>query len=166
DDNRPLFETKKGAKLLDDLKRLEKAFPESVGKLRALARAETDDLLVVVAGDSAHHIAASDTKLAGRLSEREIAVLSAAGNLRVELARKYADRHGAFAATEAVVGAPERATNLVDGAAAFRPLWVTDFPMFEHDVETGRWAPAHHPFTSPHEEDMDRLESDPASVRA
>ena len=166
DDNRPLFETKKGAKLLDDLKRLEKAFPESVGKLRALANGEADDLLVIVAGDSAHHIAASDTKLAGRLSEREIAVLSAAGNLRVELAKKYADRHGAFAATEAVVGAPERATSLVDGTAAFRPLWVTDFPMFEHDVETGRWAPAHHPFTSPHEEDMDRLESDPASVRA
>jgi len=166
DDNRPLFETKKGAKLLDDLKRLEKAFPESVGKLRALANGEADDLLVIVAGDSAHHIAASDTKLAGRLSEREIAVLSAAGNLRVELAKKYADRHGAFAATEAVVGAPERAISLVDGTAAFRPLWVTDFPMFEHDVETGRWAPAHHPFTSPHEEDMDRLESDPASVRA
>ena len=166
DDNRPLFETKKGAKLLDDLKRLEKAFPESVGKLRALVNAEADDLLVIVAGDSAHHIAASDTKLAGRLSEREIAVLSAAGNLRVELAKKYADRHGAFAATEAVVQSPERATSLVDGAAAFRPLWVTDFPMFEHDVETGRWAPAHHPFTSPHEEDMDRLESDPASVRA
>ncbi|MGB6157161.1 MAG: amino acid--tRNA ligase-related protein, partial [Acidobacteriaceae bacterium] len=45
-------------------------------------------------------------------------------------------------------------------------LWVTDFPMFEHDPETGSWQPAHHPFTSPHEEDMDRLVSDPASVRA
>ncbi len=166
DDNRPLFDTKKGAKLLDDLKRLEKSFPESVGKLRTLAHAEADDLLLIVAGDAATHIAASDTKLAGRLSEREIAVLSAAGNLRVELAKKYADRHGAFAVTEAVVQAPERATGVVDGAAAFRPLWVTDFPMFEHDVETGRWAPAHHPFTSPHEEDMDRLENDPASVRA
>jgi aspartyl-tRNA synthetase len=166
DDNRPLFDTKKGAKLLDDLKRLEKSFPESVGKLRTLAHAEADDLLLIVAGDAATHIAASDTKLAGRLSEREIAVLSAAGNLRVELAKKYADRYGAFAVTEAVVQAPERATGVVDGAAAFRPLWVTDFPMFEHDVETGRWAPAHHPFTSPHEEDMDRLESDPASVRA
>jgi aspartyl-tRNA synthetase len=55
---------------------------------------------------------------------------------------------------------------LVDGAAAFRPIWVTDFPMFEHDPETGQWMPAHHPFTSPHEEDMDRLVSDPASVRA
>jgi aspartyl-tRNA synthetase len=166
DDNRPLFETKKGAKLLDDLKRLEKSFPEGVAKLRDLAGAEADDLLVIVAGDAAHHISASDTKFAGRLSEREIAVLSAAGNFRVELAKKYADRHAAFAVTEAVVGARERETARVDGSAAFRPLWVTDFPMFEHDPETGRWAPAHHPFTSPHEEDMDRLVSDPASVRA
>jgi aspartyl-tRNA synthetase len=38
--------------------------------------------------------------------------------------------------------------------------------MFEHDAEKGKWMPAHHPFTSPHEEDMDRLVSDPASVRS
>jgi aspartyl-tRNA synthetase len=166
DDNRPLFESKKGAKLLDDLKRLEKSFPESVAKLRELTYADPDDLLVIVAGDAVTHIEASDTKFAGRLSEREIAVLSAAGNLRVELARKYGDRHGAFAITDAVVHAPGTPAALADGAAAFRPLWVTDFPMFEHDPETGSWAPAHHPFTSPHEEDMDRLVSDPASVRA
>jgi aspartyl-tRNA synthetase len=166
DDNRPLFETKKGAKLLDDLKRLEKSFPESVAKLRQLTYAESDDLLVIVAGDAATHIAASDTKFEGRLSEREIAVLSAAGNFRVELTRKYADRHGAFAITDAIVHSPGTAAAPADGAAAFRPLWVTDFPMFEHDPETGSWSPAHHPFTSPHEEDMDRLLSDPASVRA
>jgi len=166
DDNRPLFESKKGAKLLDDLKRLEKSFPESAAKLRELTHAEPDDLLVIVAGDAATHIEASDTKVAGRLSEREIAVLSAAGNLRVELARKYADRHGAFAVTDAVVHAAGTPTALADGSAAFRPLWITDFPMFEHDPETGSWQPAHHPFTSPHEEDMDRLVSDPASVRA
>ena len=166
DDNRPLFETKKGAKLLDDLKRLEKTFPESVAHLRRLTYADPDDLLVIVAGDAATHIAASDTKFEGRLSEREIAILSAAGNFRVELARKYADRHRAFAGTDAVVHSPGTTDAPADGAAAFRPLWVTDFPMFEHDPETGSWAPAHHPFTSPHEEDMDRLVSDPASVRA
>jgi aspartyl-tRNA synthetase len=166
DDNRPLFETKKGAKYIDDLKRLEKSFPDVVTKLRELTQAESDDLVVIVAGDSATHISASDTKSAGRLSEREIAVLSAAGNFRVELAKKYADRHGAFAVTESVVQAPGTPGALADGSLAFRPLWVTDFPMFEHDPETGSWQPAHHPFTSPHEEDMDRLVSDPASVRA
>jgi aspartyl-tRNA synthetase len=166
DDNKPLFDTRKGAKYIDDLKRLEKSFPNAVVKLREMAKAEEGDLLIIVAGDAATHIQASDTKSEGRLSEREIAVYSAAGNFRVELARKYADRHGAFAVTEQVVASPERDSGLVDGSAAFRPIWVTDFPMFEHDPDTGKWMPAHHPFTSPHEEDMDLLISDPAAVRA
>ena len=166
DDNKPLFDTRKGAKYIDDLKRLEKGFPEAAAKVRELAKAEPDDLLIIVAGDAGAHIQASDTKFEGRLSEREIAVYSAAGNFRVELARKYADRHGAFSVTDAVVSDERRNTGVVDGSKAFRPIWVTDFPMFEHDPETGKWMPAHHPFTSPHEEDMDRLVSDPASVRA
>jgi len=167
DENRPLFDTRKGAKYIDDLKRLEKSFPDAVVKLRELTQAEDGDLLIVVAGDAATHIDASDTKSEGRLSEREIAVYSAAGNFRVELAKKYADRHDIFAVTEEVVASPDRNSGrLVDGSKAFRPIWVTDFPMFEHDPETGHWMPAHHPFTSPHEEDMDRLVSDPASVRA
>jgi aspartyl-tRNA synthetase len=167
DDNRPLFDTRKGAKLIDDLKRLEKSFPESMAKVREMAQAEPDDLLVLVAGDAATHLRMSDTKIPGRLSEREIAVYSAAGTLRVELAKKYADRHKAFAVTEDVVASPDRNTpSLANGASAFRPIWVTDFPMFEHDAEKGKWMPAHHPFTSPHEEDMDRLVSDPASVRS
>jgi aspartyl-tRNA synthetase len=166
DDNRPLFDTRKGAKLIDDPKRLEKSFPDAVAKIRELAGAQTDDLVLIVAGDATTHILASDTKTPGRLSEREIAVYSAAGNLRVELAKKYADRHGAFAVTEAVVASQERDTGTVNGSSAFRPIWVTDFPMFEFEEETQKWLPAHHPFTSPHEEDMDRLVSDPASVRA
>jgi aspartyl-tRNA synthetase len=122
---------------------------------------------VLVAGDAATHLRMSDTKIPGRLSEREIAVYSAAGTLRVELARKYADRHNAFAVTEDVLASPDRNTpSLANGASAFRPIWVTDFPMFEHDEEKNKWMPAHHPFTSPHEEDMDRLVSDPASVRS
>ena len=167
DDNRPLFDARRGAKLIDDLKRLEKSFPEAVAKVRELVKPEGDDLLVLVAGDAAAHLKMSDTKTGGRLSEREIAVYSAAGNLRVELARKYADRHKAFAVTEDVVASPQRQRGgQVNGALAFPPIWVTDFPMFEHDVESGKWMPAHHPFTSPHEEDMDRLLSDPASVRS
>jgi len=166
DDNKPLFDTRKGAKYIDDLKRLEKSFPEAAAKVRELAGAQSDDLLILVAGDAATHIRASDTKTTGRLSEREIAVYSAAGNFRVELARKYADRHAAFAVTDQVVADEARNIGTVDGSNGFRPIWVTDFPMFEHDEATGKWMPAHHPFTSPHEEDMDRLVSDPASVRA
>ncbi|MFT4112493.1 aspartate--tRNA ligase [Silvibacterium sp.] len=166
DDNKPLFDYRKGAKYIDDLKRLEKGFPEATAKVRELAGGEAEDLLVIVAGDAAVHIHASDTKSEGRLSEREIAIYSTAGNFRVELAKKYADRHGIFAITDAVVNSPERETGLADGSQAFRPIWVTDFPMFEFDEETKKWMPSHHPFTSPHEEDMDRLVSDPASVRA
>jgi aspartyl-tRNA synthetase len=44
--------------------------------------------------------------------------------------------------------------------------WCVDFPMFEHDPESGRWAAKHHPFTSLLDEDWEKLESDPASVRA
>ena len=168
DENRPLFDTRKGAKLIDDLKRLEKSFPEAVAKIRELASAAPEDLLVIVAGDVTTRIEASDTKIAGRLSEREIAIYSAAGSLRMELAKKYAERHGAFSATESAIQDAGNVANanLVESVGAFFPIWVTDFPMFEYDTESKHWMPSHHPFTSPHEEDMERLASDPASVRA
>jgi aspartyl-tRNA synthetase len=43
----------------------------------------------------------------------------------------------------------------------WRPLWVVDFPMFEWDEKSKRWQSLHHPFTSPNEEDIDKLESAP-----
>jgi aspartyl-tRNA synthetase len=48
----------------------------------------------------------------------------------------------------------------------FKPLWVTDFPLLEWDKETGRFYAMHHPFTSPRTEDVEKLDADPASVRA
>ena len=51
-------------------------------------------------------------------------------------------------------------------ADAFKFLWVTDFPLLEYHQEDGRWYAMHHPFTSPRDEDIDRLETDPGSVRA
>ncbi len=167
EDNHPLFDLKKGAKFIDDFKRLAKGFPESAVKVRELVRAAEADFVIIVAGDPAHPVKASDSKFEGRLSEREINVYSAAGSFRTELARKYADRHGAFAVTEkAVEEAAARSGAAVDGAQAFQPIWITDFPMFEFDLTLGKWMPAHHPFTSPHEADMANLLTDPASVRA
>jgi aspartyl-tRNA synthetase len=167
EDNHPLFDKKKGAKFIDDFKRLAKDYPDSVAKIRELAGAAEGDFVIVVAGDPAHHIKASDTKFAGRLSEREINVYVAAGNFRTELAKKYAERHGAFRVTEEVVRtADPRSGKAIDGSAAFHPMWIVDFPMFEYDVATGKWVPAHHPFTAPYEADMANLTSDPASVRA
>ena len=168
EDNHPLFDLSKGAKFIDDFKRLAKGFPEAAVKVRELVGAAEADFVIIVAGDPAHPVKASDTKFAGRLSEREINVYSAAGNFRTELARKYADRHGAFAVTEKAVqdSNAQSAGKCVDGAAAFHPIWITDFPMFEYDLATAKWMPAHHPFTAPHEADMKNLVTDPASVRA
>jgi aspartyl-tRNA synthetase len=48
----------------------------------------------------------------------------------------------------------------------YRYLWVVDFPMFDGVDDAGHPVAAHHPFTMPHPDDLDRLESDPASVRS
>ncbi len=55
--------------------------------------------------------------------------------------------------------------NLLDGAQ-FEFLWVTNFPLLEFHAEDGRWYSMHHPFTSPLDEDLGKVESDPAAVRA
>jgi aspartyl-tRNA synthetase len=76
------------------------------------------------------------------------------GALRLELAKKFADKHKLFEQTHT--------------AADFKFLWVTDFPMYEWNEETKNWDAAHHPFTSPHEEDIKSgaLVNDKGSVRA
>jgi aspartyl-tRNA synthetase len=48
----------------------------------------------------------------------------------------------------------------------FKFLWVTDFPLLEWNGEEQRWFSMHHPFTSPLDEDLAKLESDPAALRA
>jgi len=50
--------------------------------------------------------------------------------------------------------------------AAHAFAWVVDFPLFEPDPETGKPVFAHHPFTSPHPDDVARLDTDPFSCRA
>ena len=53
---------------------------------------------------------------------------------------------------------------LEDQGFAF--TWITEFPLFEWSDENKDWTPSHHPFTQPHPEDLDRLESDPGAVRS
>ncbi len=76
------------------------------------------------------------------------------GALRLQLATKFADKHKLFEKTGT--------------EADYKFLWVTDFPMYEWDEETKVWNAAHHPFTSPHEEDIKagRLTNDKGAVRA
>ncbi len=45
-------------------------------------------------------------------------------------------------------------------------LWITEFPMFEYSEEENRWVAEHHPFTSPMDEDLELLDTDPGAVRA
>ncbi|HYN58449.1 MAG TPA: amino acid--tRNA ligase-related protein, partial [Rubrivivax sp.] len=52
-----------------------------------------------------------------------------------------------------------KAHDLAQGA--WEPLWVVDFPMFEHDDAAGRWNAVHHPFTAPKDGHEDWLQSDP-----
>jgi aspartyl-tRNA synthetase len=148
DDIKPLFSAKGDAKLFEDFKRLEKNFPDAAARVIESTGAEAGDLIVIIAGGGkpGEHKSAGGVK--PEVKQHDHAVYNAAGLLRVALGQKYAAKHGAFARGE------------------FRFLWVTDFPMFEWDEEGKRWAAAHHPFTSPHERDMDKLESDPAAVRA
>jgi aspartyl-tRNA synthetase len=81
------------------------------------------------------------------------------GALRLELAKKYADKHKLF---------DPSGTDGKHTAADFKFLWVTDFPMYEWNEQTKTWDAAHHPFTSPHEDDITsgKLTSDKGAVRA
>ena len=91
--------------------------------------------------------------IAGPAKDR-LWVYKKVGQLRLDLAKRFQDKHRAF----------EKKGNAGD----YKFLWVTDFPFFEWDEQTHSWTFAHHPFTSPHEDDLiaGRMESDPEGVRA
>ncbi len=155
DDIKPLFVSKGGARVFEDFKRIETKFSEAAAKIRQKASAAPDDLIVLVVGasQSAANSEAAHPASKRKVTPAEMQIYASAGLLRVALAQKYSERHGIFKKTG-------------DPAKDYRFLWVTNFPMFEYDEGDKRWMAAHHPFTSPHEEDMDKLESDPAMVRA
>ena len=48
----------------------------------------------------------------------------------------------------------------------WKPMWVVDFPMFEYDEDAARWVACHHPFTSPEDEHLNYLETDPGKCLA
>ena len=168
DEIKTLISDHKNAKVFEDIKRLEKNFPGAVTKIRDRVEAADSaalaggspastqtDLLVLVAGNGTPPEHKSEGGVKPEVKQHDHAVSTAAGALRLALAQKYAERHKLFAAD-------------FKSPNAFRWLWVTDFPMFEWDAAGERWAASHHPFTSPHEKDLEagKLESDPGTVRA
>jgi len=119
--------------LMTDPNRFGRDYPNSLGPILQAAGVEAGDLWALVL-----------RKAESKQSANQF--YQTCGQLRLDLAQKYATKHGAFAKTG-------------DPAKDFRFLWVTDFPMFEWDRESGRWNAAHHPFTSLHDEDMAKLET-------
>lgn len=78
------------------------------------------------------------------IADKPAVVAQALGALRIEMAKRR---------------------NLIDNdALAF--AWVVDFPMFEYDEEEKRYVAMHHPFTSPRDEDLELLATDPGKVYA
>jgi aspartyl-tRNA synthetase len=156
DDIKPMFHAKGEAKLFEDFKRVGNKFPAAAAAIAEKTGMDESDLVVLVAGSGQ---AGPQTALPAhrKVTPQELAIYASAGLLRLALAQKYADRHGIFAKTG-------------DPGQDFRFVWVTNFPMFEWDEADKRWNAAHHPFTSPHEGDMPKLEtgvesvSDPQSV--
>jgi len=146
DEIKPLFVSKGGAKVFEDFKRIEKNFAAAATKIVQKSGAAPDDLIVIVAGSAQ---TGEQTALPPhrKVTPAELSIYASAGLLRLAVAQKYAERHKGFQRGD------------------FRFLWVTNFPMFEWDEGDKTWMAAHHPFTSPHEQDMTLLESGVESVR-
>ncbi len=147
DDIKPMFHPKGGARLFEDFKRIASRYvaaAEAIGKKVGI---ENGDLIVLVAGSAQTSSGKAETTFSPhrKVTPQELTIYTSAGLLRLALAQKYADRHGIFKKSG-------------DAAKDFRFLWVTNFPMFEWDEGDRQWMAAHHPFTSPHEEDMKLLE--------
>jgi aspartyl-tRNA synthetase len=150
DDIKPLFHSKGGARVYEDFKRIGNKFPVAAKAIAKKTGAEEGDLIVLVAGSTEKSSAQAGPQTTvsahRKVTPQELAICTAAGLLRLALAQKYAERHGIFKKSG-------------DAAKDFRFLWVTNFPMFEWDEGEKQWMAAHHPFTSPHEEDMKLLEA-------
>ncbi|HET9406953.1 MAG TPA: aspartate--tRNA ligase [Candidatus Sulfotelmatobacter sp.] len=146
DDIKPMFHAKGGARVYEDFKRIGNKFSDASASITKKTGAEPGDLIVLVAGSAQ---AGPQTAMPAhrKVTPAEQAIYASAGLLRLALAQKYADRHKLFEHGD------------------FRFLWVTNFPMFEWDEKEGQWMAAHHPFTSPHEQDMQLLEAGVESVR-
>jgi aspartyl-tRNA synthetase len=112
---------------------------ESIQAVASLVSAEPGDLVVMLGLKSASS-AGLETLPLHRVRHLD----EASGEVRLDIARKL---------------------DLIK-PGSWNFTWVVDFPMFGYDEKEKRFDPMHHPFTSPRDEDLEKLESDPASVKA
>jgi aspartyl-tRNA synthetase len=131
------YGAERGLRVFDDFKRIERDNPTAAQQILKRTGAREGDLLLVGGWTG---------EPKGHRPEET--VYMALGQLRLLAGQKYNDRH-----------------KLLD-PKRFEFLWVTDFPMFEWDEEENRWNAAHHPFTSVHDDDLEKLTADPARCRA
>jgi aspartyl-tRNA synthetase len=138
-------------------------------KLQDLARANAADWFSYVkVGDS--EVQSPLGKIVGEETVRSLAASAEAGvgDLVILLGSKSGSTaHGSLQRLDAASG--ELRVELAQKLNLIKPgdwkfLWVVDFPMFEYDEKEKRYAAMHHPFTSPREDDLDKLESDPAAT--
>jgi aspartyl-tRNA synthetase len=126
-----------GLKVFDDAKALAKKNPAEIGAVRDRTKAGEEDLLLLATWAGEP-----------RPHRPAQAVYESCGRMLLDAAHRYNHRH-----------------KLLD-PKVMKLLWVVDFPMFEWDDEENRWVAAHHPFTSVHDADLDKLTADPATCRA
>jgi len=131
------YGAERALRVYDDAKRLERDFPEQMKAVRERCGVSAEDLLILAGWPGPP-----------QGSRPEMTMLRACGQLRLFAGQRYAAKHG-----------------LLDNRD-LRFLWVVEFPMFEWNEEENRWDAAHHPFTSVHDEDLEKLVSDPAHCRA
>jgi aspartyl-tRNA synthetase len=120
-------------------------------------------MAIIKIGD-AGEVTSSLTKALGEEKTAELAAKAGctAGDCMLIVAGKPSVVAAALSGLRLEVAERE---NLID-PSRFNFLWVVDFPMFEYHEDDGRYYAMHHPFTSPHDEDLPMLASDPAKVRA
>ena len=87
---------------------------------------------------------------------------AASGDLIFFCADKVKVVNDALGALRSKIGHEKGFTN----GKAWEPVWIVDFPMFDYDEEDKRWVACHHPFTSPKDEHVDLLATDPGKCLA
>ena len=114
------------------------------GENGALSGGISKFFLTELQGEMCNSLGMKDNDILFLMGDEKMTVLKALGALRVEIAKreKLADKND------------------------FKPLWVTDFPMFQIDEESNKLTFLHHPFTSPSTQKVEEMDSNPESLKA